>query len=209
MLSHILKISREQILGYFSEIESDSELKKHIEIGLHNYGQDFIEINYGRRLGWYAVVRAQKPKLVVETGVHQGVGACVLTSALLRNASEGFHGSYIGTDINTNAGKLLTGIYKTFGEIMFGDSIESLRKITDRIDVFINDSDHSAEYEADEYETVSPLLSESCVVIGDNSHVTSKLSEYSSKHGREFLFYSEKPKNHWYPGAGIGFSFKN
>jgi hypothetical protein len=208
ILSHILKTSYEQILGYFHELESDEDLKKHIELGLKKYGQDFIRIEFGRRLGWYAVVRAIKPNLVVETGVHQGVGACVLTSALLRNFAEGSSGTYIGTDISKNAGNLLSGKYKSMGEIMFGDSIESLNKLTDKIDVFINDSDHSAEYEAAEYETVTRLLSDNCVLIGDNSHVTTKLSDYSRKHGRDFLFFSEKPKNHWYPGAGIGFSFK-
>jgi hypothetical protein len=207
MLCHILKTPYEQILDFFNELESDTNLRKHIEIGLHNYGQDFIEIEFGRRLGWYAVVRAQKPKLVVETGVHQGVGACVLTAALLKNYSEGSPGFYLGTDISQNAGKLLTGKYKSMGKILFGDSIESLTKITDQIDVFINDSDHSSEYEAREYETVTRLLSGQSIMIGDNSHATTKLSEYSRKYGREFLFFSEKPKNHWYPGAGIGFSF--
>ena len=208
ILSHILKTSYEQILGYFHELESDEDLKKHIELGLKEYGQDFTRIEFGRRLGWYAVVRALKPNLVVETGVDQGVGAWVLTSALLRNHAEGSSGTYIGTDISQNAGNLLSGKYKSMGKIMFGDSIESLNKLTDKIGVFINDSDHSAEYEAAEYETVTRLLSDNCVLIGDNSHVTTKLSEYSRKHGRDFLFFSEKPKNHWYPGAGIGFSFE-
>jgi hypothetical protein len=207
-LSHILKTPYEQVMEYFHELESDEDLKKHIEIGLNKYGQDFIRIEYGRRLGWYAVVRALKPNLVVETGVHQGVGACVLTSALIRNFAEGHSGAYIGTDISQNAGKLLSGKYKSMGKIVFGDSIESLNRITGEIGVFINDSDHSAEYEAAEYEAVTGLLSDSCVMIGDNSHVTTKLSDYSRKHGRDFLFFSEKPKNHWYPGAGIGFSFK-
>lgn len=207
LLGHVLSTPHAQILRYFSELESDLELRNHIEIGLRKYGSDFAQIEFGRRIGWYAVVRAVKPKLVVETGVHHGVGACVLTQALLRNQVEGSPGSYIGTDISPDAGRLLSGKYKSVGEIMFGDSIGSLKGIEGSIDVFINDSDHSALYEANEYETVSNSLSENSILIGDNSHVTSKLSEFSRKHNREFLFFSEKPKNHWYPGAGIGISF--
>ena len=44
-------------------------------------------------------------------------------------------------------------------------------------------------------------------MIGDNSHVTNKLAEWSVENGRKFLFFSEKPQEHWYPGAGIGVSF--
>jgi hypothetical protein len=208
LLSHTLNTSYSQILLYFSELESDHQLRTHIENGLREYRKDFAQIEFGRRIGWYAIVRAVKPKLVVETGVHQGVGACVLTQALLRNQSEGSPGAYIGTDINPDAGHLLTGKYRSAGEIMYGDSIESLNKISGLIDVFINDSDHSAKYEANEYEAVTSLLSENCILIGDNSHVTCKLSEYSRTHNREFLFFSEKPKDHWYPGAGIGISFR-
>lgn len=207
LLSHILGTPHAQIQEYFSELESDLDLRIDIESGLRSYGDSYAQIEFGRRIGWYAMVRAMKPKLVVETGVHHGVGACVLTQALLRNRAEGYPGAYLGTDINPDAGKLFVGKYKTAGEILFGDSIESLNKIEAPIDLFINDSDHSAAYEANEYETVTRLLSSNSIVIGDNSHVTTKLSEYSRKYNRDFLFFSEKPKNHWYPGAGIGISF--
>jgi len=49
--------------------------------------------------------------------------ACVLTSALLINSKEGHPGRYFGTEIRPEAGKLLSGKYKTVGEIIYGDSI--------------------------------------------------------------------------------------
>jgi len=42
------------------------------------------------------------------------------------------------------------------------------------------------------------------VLLGDNSHVTNKLYQFALATGRDFLFFSEKPADHWYPGAGIG-----
>jgi hypothetical protein len=75
------------------------------------------------------------------------------------------------------------------------------------VDLFINDSDHSAEYEAREYEAIAPLLSENAVILGDNAHVTDKLARFSREQGRNFLMFNERPKDHWYPGAGIGISF--
>jgi predicted O-methyltransferase YrrM len=52
-----------------------------------DYGKDVV-VEFGRRLGWYILVRSQKPRIIVETGVDHGVGSLVLTSALLRNKSE-------------------------------------------------------------------------------------------------------------------------
>ena len=112
-----------------------------------------------------------------------------------------------GTDINPLAGYLLSGDYANYGSILYGDSIESLKKFDDEIDLFINDSDHSEEYEAGEYKTIANMLSQHAVILGDNSHYTDKLLEFSLETNRHFVFFQEKPKNHWYPGAGIGISF--
>ncbi len=46
----------------------------------------------GRRLGWYAIVRLLKPRRIVETGTHDGLGSLVLLAALERNAAEGSEG---------------------------------------------------------------------------------------------------------------------
>ena len=99
-------------------------------------------------------------------------------------------------------------MYKETGEFLYGDSIESLSDFKENIDLFINDSDHSADYEYREYETVKPLLSDSSIILGDNSHCTSKLADFSNETGRLFIFFQESPANHWYPGAGIGISFR-
>jgi hypothetical protein len=51
-------------------------------------------------------------------------------------------------------------------------------------------------------------MSPKSFVLGDNSHVTDELFKFSARTGRQFLFFKEQPKNHWYPGAGIGISFR-
>tara|TARA_B110001450_G_C17571493_1_gene460968 strand:- start:73 stop:918 length:846 start_codon:yes stop_codon:yes gene_type:complete len=192
---------------YINEIRKDSWLKNFISENLKNsnYQKD-TKVEFSRRIGWYAFARALKPKIIVETGVHHGVGACVLTRALMINNDEGFQGKYIGIDINRNMGKLFQSPLNDFGQILYGDSLESLNKLNCEIDLFINDSDHSASYEMKEYELVNHKLSPQAIILGDNSHVTNELSKFSMKNGRNFIFISEKPKNHWYPGAGIGVS---
>ena len=72
----------------------------------------------------------------------------------------------------------------------------------------MNDSDHSSEYEYCEYRTIADKLTEGALIIGDNSHDSDSLSRFASETGRCFVFFRETPKNHWYPGAGIGFAFE-
>ena len=195
-------------MGYLDELEEDESLRRHLEQGLKSstYEKD-IQVEYGRRLGWYAFVRVLKPKVVIETGVDHGVGSCVLSSALLRNREEGYPGRYYGTELRPEGGQLLSGVYSEVGEIIYGDSIESLKNFEQPIDIFINDSDHSAEYEYNEYLTIVDKISPDGLILGDNSHVTDRLSRFSRENSRKFIFFAERPEDHWYPGAGIGVSF--
>jgi hypothetical protein len=201
----------QEIEGYFEELEKDDELKHHIRQATQDSEERFeadLAVRFGRRLGWYAFVRAIKPKIVVETGVDKGLGSCVLTAALIKNENEGCPGYYYGTDINPKAGYLLGGKYKQYGEILYGDSITSLEKLEQQVDLFINDSDHSSIYEAREYATIAPKLNAQAIILGDNSHCTDELLKFALATGRHFIFFQEKPDKHWYPGAGIGIAFR-
>ena len=187
---------------YLNELLDDQDLISHIINKTQNSNfKNFAdsEVKYGRRIGWYIIVRALKPRIVVETGVDKGLGSVMLSSAIIRNIKENFEGKYFGTDINPEAGYIFTDKYAAVGEILYGDSIESLDKFDNRIDLFINDSDHSAVYEAREYELIKNKLSETGFVLGDNSHSTSSLLNFSIKNNRQFILFKEQPKNHWYP----------
>lgn len=210
VLSVVTGLPASDFAQYIAEAESDTALINHISTTTAKSDWAFKAdrgVWLSKRLGWYALVRATKPQIVVETGVDKGLGAVVLCAAILRNRAEGKQGRYYGTDINPHAGYLLCGPYAQAGEILYGDSIDSLRGMQDMIGVFVNDSDHSAAYELEEYNTILPRLLPASVILSDNAHVTSSLYEFSKAHGRDFLFWKEEPLNHWYPGGGIGFSF--
>jgi hypothetical protein len=203
----------DEIKGYMAELENDAQLAAHIAAAFDSQSNKLRAVadrrgRYGRRLGWYALVRALKPGLVVETGIDKGLGCVVLCAALLRNTAEGRAGRYLGTDIRPEAGALLTGVYAEVGKVRYGDSIASLKTLTDPIDFFINDSDHSADYEGREYETIAGLLSPNAVLVGDNAHVTDRLAAFAEATGRRFAFFREQPEDHFYAGAGIGLAFR-
>lgn len=212
LLALILGRSPEEITGYIDELRHDRALREaivgQVKLAGRQGGYDPVA-RFGRRVGWYALVRAMKPQVVIETGVEKGLGAAVLCAALLRNSQEGYQGRYYGTDIDRGAGLLFCEPYRSMGEILYGDSIESLSALGLTVDIFINDSDHSAAYEGREYRIIAPKLSDRAVIIGDNAHVTDELLKFSSETGRRFVFFREDPADHWYLGAGIGLSFKS
>lgn len=198
------------IWKYLEEVRTDQYLQNHVAQTVRKSPLGRFadrKALFGRRLGWYVVARAIKPRIVVETGVDKGLGSVVLCAALLRNRNEGFEGHYYGTDINPNAGYLLDGVYKEVGTILYGDSIESLSGLNVPIDLFVNDSDHSADYEYREYRTIQNRLHENSIVLSDNADMCTALFRFSQETNRHFLFFREVPANHWFPGAGIGFSF--
>ena len=210
-ISVVTRIDSKKIIEYINEARNNEQLKEHIiSATMKSPQKEYadLRVDFGRRLGWYAFARTLKPKIIVETGVDKGLGSVLLCSALLKNKEEGFDGLFYGTDINPEAGYLLSGKYAEAGKILYGDSIKTLSEFTEKIDLFINDSDHSADYEYREYITIRDKISENAIILGDNSHVSDKLAIFSIETKRNFLFFREEPGGHWYPGAGIGISFK-
>ena len=208
LLALIFDVDYEIVLKYFNEVQHDPDLRSHIgKYFSQSRNLKDSNIEYARRVGWYAVARILKPKAIVETGVAQGMGSCILSLALLKNTQEGFEGRYFGTDIDPNAGGMYSPPYSNYGEIYYGDSIQSLEKFDFQIDLFINDSNHNFDYEKSEYETIKKNLGSTSIILGDNSHVSDSLRDFSLANNRDYIFFREMPRNHWYPGGGIGFSF--
>ena len=205
-IANVCDTSEGEIRGYFEELESSVRLQKYINDRLqqHRRGNEIdSEAFFGRRIGWYAIVRATKPKIVVETGTEKGLGSLVLAEALIKNES----GRLITIDMEPSSGLLIGPEYGGVIERMIDNSLQAISKI-DRIDLFIHDSDHSAEHESREFKLLQSRLSSKGIVLSDNSHVTTELAKWSLEHGRRFVYFAEQPMNHWYPGAGIGVSMK-
>jgi predicted O-methyltransferase YrrM len=213
LISLITGVSYEQVRGYFREVLESKEFQESYNRSVARY-QGKLRLDptemprIARRLGWYAMVRILKPKCVMETGVHYGLGAMVLGLALEKNQSEGHEGQYIGVDIVGTAGILFKeSPYSKMGQVYTSDSIEFINNYQGKVDLLVVDSDHSAEYEYREYHAACKILSDKAMILGDNAHSSDSLHQFSLEKGRKFAFFREDPEEHWYPGAGIGFSF--
>ncbi len=199
------------IEGYIRELENDQALRSLlIERTLASPDRHScdVEPRYGKRLGWYALVRATKPRIIVETGVDRGLGTAVIAAALLQNEKEGFPGIVYATDIAADCGHLLAEPYKKFCKIIIGDSIASLKKFDQPTDIFLHDSCHEPDYEWSEFMAIEPRLHSASLVMSDNSLLTDKLLKLAERLNYSFLYFQDQPKDHWWPGDGIGTAFK-
>jgi hypothetical protein len=209
LLAVVLKRDVSEMEGYLFELLQNFELRdflsETIRASRYRYSTDETP-RYGRRMGWYAVIRAVKPGVVVETGIHNGLGSAVCCEALKRNGEEGFPGKYIGVDIAPGSGWMIGDRYSGVADLRFRDAAEEFRRMTEQVDVYINDADHREEFELQEYNVAASRLSSNALILGDNAHASNALADFSDAKGRRFVFFREEPVGHWYGGAGIGIS---
>jgi hypothetical protein len=200
-----------EIAGYFAEAQADAELaqwvREHAATGPRR-GRSDLTAHYGRRLPWYAVARAIRPAVIVETGLDKGLGSVLLCTALLRNAAQGAPGRYVGMDTNTGAGELLGGRYAEVGSVIYGDSVQALKELPGSVGLFIGDCHWTADHERAEFAAVLPKLAAGGVILSGAAHVRPSLSEFAEQNGLDFTVLGERPINHWYPGGLIGMAWR-
>jgi predicted O-methyltransferase YrrM len=191
-----------QVRAWIQELEDDEQLFDHLTERFSTNPRRGIgakEPRWGRRLGWYAFVRALQPEHVVETGTQLGLGSCAIAAALLRNG----HGRLTTVDIEPNAGYLVGEPWANVIDLHIGSSTEVLADVKD-VDIFIHDSLHTYEYETQELAAVEPNLRAGALALSDNAHASAALSDWAERTGRAYLFFKEQPIGHWWPGDGIG-----
>jgi predicted O-methyltransferase YrrM len=205
-LAQVTNVELARIETLMRELHEDEALHAHVRrsvLASPDLTHSDASPRFGRRIGWYVLARVLRPRLIVETGVDKGLGACVLSAALLRNAAEGSPGRYLGIDLNRNAGWLLREPWSRVGSIVYGDSLQELARL-ECIDFLIHDSNHSPEHESAEYRVALPRLAEGALVLSDNAHDCDALWRFARETKRRYAFFAEQPQDHWFPGEGIG-----
>lgn len=191
-----------QVRAWVQELEEDRDLFDHLTKRLSSgprRGISAKEPHWGRRLGWYALVRAVQPDHVIETGTHLGLGSCAIAAALLRNG----HGRLTTIDIDPDAGYLIGEPWANVIERRTGRSTDLLADVKD-VDIFLHDSLHTYEYETAELAAVEENLRSDAIILSDNARESAALSDWAERTRRHYLFFSEQPSNHWWRGDSIG-----
>lgn len=207
-LSVVTGFSSGDIDRYLRELETDEELREHARRWTLESGSPAIsdpDERFGKRMVWYALIRAVKPKVVVEAGVNRGLGTCVIASALRRNLSEGHAGRVYGIDIDPAKGYLFRAPYTSVGELHICDIRDFLSAWNDEIDVFVHDTQNLPWLEREEYQLLESRLSSSAWVCSVWS--SGELLEFGQRTGRRCLSFALEAKDHWYPGSRIAIAF--
>jgi predicted O-methyltransferase YrrM len=160
---------------------------------------------FGKRLGWYALVRALRPRLVIEVGAHDGLGSLLVLRALELNGREGSPGELVSFDVNRSAGWLV-GSHPLW-ELRIQSSSDGMADVLSArgpLDMFIYDGWHTHEAEFTDLELAAAHLSSNGVLVSDDAQVTHALSDLCESLGFGYFEFQELPVGHFYPGAVLG-----
>ena len=197
-----LSVDSDEIRGYLAELR-DLEPLLRVPLSRRLWAPPRYQL--GRRAGWYAICRALKPEVVVETGMHDGLGSLTLLSALKRNAADGRDGTLLSFDPLPGTGWLVPDELQDRWEPHHETSDHMEERLNGRrVGLFIHDSLHTYEVERAELETAWANRGARLVLLSDNAHVTDAMRDTAAEHDLSFSYWQERPARHFYPGGGIG-----
>jgi predicted O-methyltransferase YrrM len=149
-------------------------------------------VNLDDALFLYWLVRQAKPRMIVQTGVCNGLSAAFMTLALVKNGPEGrlrvidlppvfdpddpawtVAGTVYGVVIpeGKTSGWLVPDAYRDRFEVWNGDAKDLLPKMVDKvdsIDFFFHDSDHTYDHMMFEFRQVKRKLTKGGLLVSDD-----------------------------------------
>ena len=188
LLARCTDLSYAELMRYRRELLDNREFRGHLESCL-----DSVPYAFPGAAELYAVVRATKPHVIVETGVASGISSAHILRALAANGA----GMLYSIDLpNVQQGSVLPE-GRTSGWIVpdslrrrwklhIGDSRELLPKLLgtlDHVDLFLHDGDHSYENMLLEFELALPKLAHGGMLMSDDIHLHSAWDDFCGKHG--------------------------
>ena len=117
----------------------------------------------------YVLVRKIRPKIIVETGVANGVSSFFILNAIKRNCE----GQLVSFDINEKAGSLLNDEERQLWNFLKLDKVnkrefKELFSHIENIDIFIHDSDHSYKWQKFEYLSALSRMRDGSFLLSDD-----------------------------------------
>lgn len=186
LLARHLEVRHADLLRYRRELLDDREFQAHLERHLRDVGY----VSLGPEL--YAVIRATRSRVVIETGVASGVSSAYILRALAVNGA----GRLYSIDLpNVQEGSVLPEgrqpgwiVPESLRErwvLQLGDSLELLPRLLgslDHVDVFLHDSDHSYDCMTAEYELAFPKLAAGGLLMSDDTHLHTAWDDFCGRH---------------------------
>ena len=152
----------------------------------------------GNRTLWYLVIRATKPRLVVEAGVHEGLGSEMILVALRRNAAEGRPGKLISFDIHDDTGWLVAPELRDNWEFVLESTLTGMqRALRGRtVDLFVHETPHVHEFIVPEVQTVARHADGRLIVLDTSGCTCAALEEICDACGARCHHFLDEPLDH-------------
>jgi hypothetical protein len=197
----------EELAAYAAETKGNARLEAALSRRVHKRWDMKRRVSFGRNMGWYVLVRALKPRLVVETGIKHGVGSLALLLALERNAADGDEGRLISFDIDPASGWIVPEDLRSRWTIVLEPTEEGLEPVLERegpADIFVHDTPPDYDREVTELDIALPRMRAPWVILSGNGANTPALPELAEKHGLRYLHFQPRAADHWYDSLGLG-----
>lgn len=189
---------RAAIARYAAETEQDPELRH----PRRRRWDSKRRLPLANRLLWYVVARAEKPELVVETGVHDGLGSLVLLRALERNAEEGRPGRLLSFDVFADTGWLVPDGQRGRWQRVHGSTLTDLEPVLHglRVDMSVHDTPADEAIQRAELETVLRHRGDRLVVVNSGGARLGVLAELCEREGVHERRFAGRSRDHVHPG---------
>jgi hypothetical protein len=207
-LARVLGRDAQEVQAAIVEAKADPEFGERLTTRLRfafRY-KHIVRLN-GQQLATWAVVRLMKPKLMVETGVLDGLGSLVALRAFELNRAEGHDGTLLSFDGAAGTGWLVPDNLKTGWRFIQELTTDALcRELEGRhVDVFIHDTEQSAEHQRWEFGVAVRHAADQIVLLAASDWGPA-LREVAGEAGGYYEHFIDAPRNHFYGGARLGFA---
>ena len=178
-VSQLTGVTAKKIRGFLDEpigVPEFAECLRNAESDFKNLEIRSADLYAKRVLAQYAAVRALRPRVVVETGVANGVSTAYLLLALHLNEQGVLYSVELGDQRYFPAGKspgwVVPEWLKARWKMLLGDSREVLPGLLaqlESIDVFIHDSLHTYDQMSWEYHQAYPYIRDGGLLLSDDA----------------------------------------
>lgn len=188
LLARYADLSYAEVMRYRRELQDDEPFKAHLERCL-------ADVHYvmPQATELYIIVRAVKPRTIVETGVASGISSAHILRALERNRTGSLYsidlpdvqeGSVLPSGRRT--GWIVPDSLRSRWTLRLGDArtlLPELLDTLDSVDVFLHDSDHSYEHMVFEFERALPKLAREGLLLSDDAHMHGAWDDFCTRRG--------------------------
>ena len=207
-IAELFELPAPEVAGYLAEVDADPELNERLWARMRWRLDVKTRLPLGNRMLWYGLARALKPRLIVETGIYQGLGSLVLLRALARNATEGHEGELISIDADPHAGVVVGDAPQPRWRKVVGLTGEVLEEAVAgrQVDMLIQDTPHTYENQCHEFGVAIAHAAPRLVLLDSSGGSTPALRQACERRKASLALFRDRPRGHFYthPGTQVG-----